>query len=142
MAKGKTFLVSGIISAVVLATAGILCFYIWHVPSGEMTQSLSPGQVPRPANSIVEQVKNDQPRQIDAVIDGIWRLAALRPGEMGDRLPAWFGPLLQNRRYADVEGLSLMAMLEKAWNPASVAIFQEARVRALLAEGQYAQVLA
>ncbi len=142
MEKGKTFLVSGILSGVILAIAGLSIWYVNYIPSSGIIPNALLGQVHQPIGSIVEQIRKDQPSQINAVIDGIWRLAALQPADMADRLPIWLGPLLQNQRYADVEALSLAAILQKAWNPASVAIFQEARVRALLGEGLYPQALA
>ncbi|MGD0766583.1 MAG: hypothetical protein ABSB42_00010 [Tepidisphaeraceae bacterium] len=114
----------------------------------------SPSSFPLPVNNpvllakmapqrdpITAQIQSDSASDRQAVIDGIWRLAAKHPSVMADHLLGWLGPLMQEKRYTDVEGLSLVAILKCPWWYPSIATFQEARVRALLVEGQNAQVL-
>jgi hypothetical protein len=48
---------------------------------------------------------------------------------------------MREKQYADIEGLSLMVILERPWWYPSIAVCQEARVRAFLAEGLDAQAL-
>jgi hypothetical protein len=142
MSKGRARLALVIFSAVVLAVAGLSyrCISDYLASSG-FTSNSSSAQAKAPSSNVVERIEAAQPTQVDTVIDGIWRLAALEPREMADGVPAWLGPLMRDHRYADVEAMSLVAILQKAWDPQTVAVCQEARVRALLAEGMYPQAL-
>ena len=69
-------------------------------------------------------------------------MAAEQPCAMADSLNQWVGPLLQAERYEDVEGLTLLVILEKPYHIWAVAVAQKARVEALLAQGKFDKALA
>ncbi|MGA2443057.1 MAG: hypothetical protein ABSH08_19055, partial [Tepidisphaeraceae bacterium] len=124
-------------------TAGPWIFYsreTKYIPVAATPATVLVAPIVNDPNMTVFQSGNAADRQ--AVLDGIWRLAAQRPSVMADHLLNWYGPLMQQKQFADVEGLSLVAILKRAWWYPAIATCQEARVRALLAEGQYTKTLA
>jgi hypothetical protein len=141
-------LLVSLIVAVVAAFAGLLT---WHPIPSHVSVVSSPSAKSSTAlvailqtdsinkDSAKAQSPSDKQDALD--IDGIWRLAALKPRAMADHLPGWLPLLMGDHKFADVEGLSLLAIVENAWDTSTVCAYQEARVRALLAEGRYEQAL-
>jgi len=116
---------------------------IKYVPVAAAPIASAPALVgPVASDAIIARIQSNSASDRQAVIDGIWRLAARQPSVMADHLLNWYGPLMEQKQYADVEGLSLLTILKRAWWYPQIATCQEARVRAFLAEGQYPQALA
>jgi len=131
-------------AAFVFAFSGIFCFILailWSQTDLHKSLFFAPPPAFHASPAVAAAPQSPPPVRSGLDLDGIWRLAAQQPSVMADHLQAWLQPLLLQRSYADVEGLSLVAILKRPWWYPSIAVFQEARVRAFLAEGQYAQAL-
>lgn len=126
------------VALAVIASCSILM--VWWRGDFHRSKIVAESPSALPGSRLVIQRKIETPEpKLD--IDGIWRLAAQHPSVMADHLPTWLGLMMREKQYADVEGLSLVAILKRPWWYPSISIFQEARVRAMLAEGQYTRAL-
>ena len=90
---------------------------------------------------LATDLQNKHAKVRDQAILRIRMLAKTDGKSIGIGLAFWVSPLISAKRYADLERLSLRAILDRPDDSTIVRIAQRARVLAFIAQGEYARAL-